>query len=106
VAVVSTQMRLTTQRDPEQKPVWPSRIGKFAPQQLEIIPVAVLASIPFRVEGAVCILSGIQYLSVQQCTIPCDIEQGLAQMKDTLHSQPELANGCGVAGFAIDAERA
>ena len=49
---------------------------------------------------------GIEYLGVRALAVMAQKEEGLAEMKDALHAQPELANAGGIGGLAVLAEGA
>ena len=71
-----------------------------------MVPVGVIGLIPLRVRGRAVLLPGGEPFSVKSFSVPSHIEQGLAQVEDTLHAEAELADDIGVTGFAVDAEGA
>nr|WP_201095974.1 hypothetical protein [Thiocystis minor] len=99
------QMGLTAQRQPEQKPVaLAARAtgGNLLRQILQSLPVGGIDDIPIRVKLQ---RPGRQTVAIQDFAVPGQIEKRLAQMEDALHAEAELADGRGVTGFAVDAER-
>ena len=93
-----------SQRKPQQKPS-PGVFGEFLAKIRQVAPAGGIGFIPLRVRPGAVALPGSKPLAVKACSITCYVEQSLAQVKHALHTEAEFADGAGVAGLAVDAER-